>query len=65
MKRWHWSCNLSYRGGLMATAAKFRIDVSIEALLMKSNQLPPAKATGLTLLEPAIPHLEEEWQCHF
>ena len=50
----------------MATAAKFRIDVSIEALLlMKSNQLPPAKATGLTLLEPAIPHLEEEWQCHF
>jgi hypothetical protein len=49
----------------MATAAKFRIDVSIEALLMKSNQLPPAKATVLTLLEPAIPHLEEEWQCHF
>jgi hypothetical protein len=34
----------------MATAAKFRIEVSIEALLMKSNQLP---------------HLEEEWQCHF
>jgi hypothetical protein len=65
MRRWYRACNLSSRGGLMATAAKFRIDVSIEALLMKSNQLPPAKATVLTLLEPAIPHLEEEWQCHF
>jgi hypothetical protein len=49
----------------MATAAKFRIDVAIQDLQMNSNQLPPAKATGLTLLEPAIPHLEEEWQCHF
>jgi len=44
----------------MATAAKSRIDVAIEALLMKSNQLPPAKATGLTLLELAFSHLEEE-----
>ena len=49
----------------MATAAKFRIDVAIQALLMKSSQMPPAKATGLTLLEHAIPHLEEEWQCQF
>jgi len=65
MRRWYWSCNLSSRGGLMATAAKFRIDVAIQDLQMNSNQLPPAKATGLTLLEPAIPHLEEEWQCHF
>jgi hypothetical protein len=49
----------------MATAAKFRIDVAIQDLQMNSSQMPPAKATGLTLLEPAIPHLEEEWQCHF
>ena len=65
MSRWYSSCNLSSRGGLMATAAKFRIDVAIQDLQMNSNQLPPAKATGLTLLAPAIPHLEEEWQCHF
>jgi hypothetical protein len=44
----------------MATAAKSRIEFAIEALLMKSNQLPPAKATGLTLLEPALSHLEAE-----
>jgi hypothetical protein len=49
----------------MATAAKFRIDVAIQALQMKSSQMPPAKATGLTLLKPAIPHLEEERQCQF
>jgi hypothetical protein len=47
----------------MATAAKFRIDVAIQALQMKSSQMPPAKATGLTLPESAFPHLEEEWQC--
>jgi hypothetical protein len=49
----------------MATAAKFRIDVAIQDLQMNSSLMPPAKATRLTLLEPAIPHLEEEWQCHF
>ena len=65
MRRWYWACNLSSPGGLMATAAKFRIDVAIQDLQMNSSQMPPAKATGLTLLEPAIPHLEEEWQCHF
>ena len=49
----------------MATAAKSRIDVAIQALQMKSNQLPPAKATGLTLPESAFPHLEEKSQCQF
>ena len=47
----------------MATAAKSRIEIAIEALLMKSIQMPPTKATGLTLLEPAFSHLEEESQC--
>jgi hypothetical protein len=49
----------------MATAAKFRIDVAIQALQMKSSQMPPAEATGLILPEPAFPHLEEKWQCQF
>ena len=49
----------------MATAAKSRIDVAIQALQVKSSQMPPAKATGLTLPEPAFPHLEEKWQYQF
>ena len=49
----------------MATVAKIRIDVAIQALQMRSSQLPPAKTTGLTLPEPAFLHMEEECQCQF
>jgi hypothetical protein len=49
----------------MAAAAKFRIDFAIQDLPMNSSQMPPAKATGLTLPKPAFQHSEEEWQCHF
>jgi len=49
----------------MATTAKFRIHIAIQALQTKSSQKPPAKTTGLTLPKSAFPHLEEEWQCQF
>src|SRR5260370_215021 len=42
---------------IMATAAKFRIDVAIHDLLMNSSQRPPAppEPKGLTLPEPVFP----------
>jgi hypothetical protein len=44
----------------MATAAKFRIDVTIHDLLMKSAQGPTAaEAKGLTLPDPVFPQFPE------
>jgi MoaA/NifB/PqqE/SkfB family radical SAM enzyme len=45
----------------MATAAKFRIDVDINDLLMHSNHRPPAPAEprGVTLPEPVSPRFPE------
>src|ERR1700704_3308367 len=46
---------------LMATAAKFRIDVAIHDLLMNSTKTPPmpAEAMGLTLPEPVFPRFPD------
>jgi hypothetical protein len=49
----------------MATAARSRIDVAIQALHMKSSQMPPAKATGLTLPETCSRRLGGGGQCQF
>ena len=44
----------------MATAARFRIDVTINDLLINSAERPaPARATALTLPEPVFPRFPE------